>query len=92
LDMSKGRSRIPFEAGRIDVHSLSAAAIDSVTISKGVARPIHIQVAMNNSAGIFQLDELLKPKILTSGIAKYIEVTASIEGETERRLLQVYNI
>jgi metal-dependent HD superfamily phosphatase/phosphodiesterase len=92
LDMSKGRSRIPFEAGKIDVHSLSAAAIDSVTITKGDARPIHISVAMNNSAGIFQLDELLKPKILTSGIARYIEVTASIQGETERRLLQVYNI
>lgn len=92
LDMSKGRSRIPFEAGKIDVHSLSAAAIDSVTISKGETRPIHIGVAMNNSAGIFQLDELLKPKIQTSAIAQYIEVTASIQGETERRLLQVYNI
>jgi metal-dependent HD superfamily phosphatase/phosphodiesterase len=92
LDMAKGRSRIPFEAGKIDVHSLSAAAIDTVTISKGVTRPIHIDVAMNNSAGIFQLDELLKPKIQTSGIAQYVEVTASITGETERRLLQVYNI
>jgi metal-dependent HD superfamily phosphatase/phosphodiesterase len=92
LDMAKGRSRIPFEAGKIDVHSLSAAAIDTVTISKGVTRPIHIDVAMNNSAGIFQLDELLKPKIQTSGIAQYIEVTASITGETERRLLQEYTI
>ena len=92
LDMAKGRSRIPFEAGKIDVHSLSAAAIDTVTISKGERRPIHISVAMNNSAGIFQLDELLKPKIATSGIDPYIEVTASIQGETERRLLGVYNI
>lgn len=92
LDMSKGRSRIPFEAGKIDVHSLSAAAIDSVTIAKGEARPIHISVAMNNSAGIFQLDELLKPKISTSGIAQHIEVIATIQGETERRLLPVYNM
>jgi len=92
LDMAKGRSRIGFEAGKIDVHSLSAAAIDAVTISKGSVKPIHIAVAMNNSAGIFQLDELLKPKIQTSGIAGHVEVTASIEGETERRLLPVYNI
>jgi len=48
LDMAKGRSRIPFEAGKIDVHSLSAAAIDTVTISKGETRPIHISVALNN--------------------------------------------
>lgn len=92
LDMAKGRSRIPFEAGKIDVHSLSAAAIDTVSISRGTTRPIHIDVAMNNSAGIFQLDELLKPKIHTSGIAEYIEVTATIVGETERRLLKVYNL
>lgn len=92
LDMAKGRSRIPFQAGKIDVHSLSAAAIDGVTIRKGEQRPIAISVAMNNSAGIFQLDELLKPKIATSGIAQHIEVTATIEGETERRLLRVYNL
>jgi len=92
LDMAKGRSRIPFQLGKVDVHSLSAAAIDSVTIGKGEHRPIGIRVAMNNSAGIFQLDELLKPKIATSGIAQHIEVTASIEGETESRLLRVYNL
>jgi metal-dependent HD superfamily phosphatase/phosphodiesterase len=92
LDMAEGRSRIPFQAGKIDVHSLSAAAIDSVTIRKGATKPIAISVEMNNSAGIFQLDELLKPKIATSGIAQHIEVTASIEGETERRLLPVYNL
>ncbi|HVC83441.1 MAG TPA: HD domain-containing protein [Chloroflexota bacterium] len=91
LDMAEGRSRIPFHAGKIDVHSLSAAAIDSVTIGKGEHRPIGITVAMNNSAGIFQLDELLKPKIVSSGIAEHFEVTATIAGETERRLLPVYH-
>lgn len=91
LDMAEGRSRIPFQAGKIDVHSLSAAAIDTVTITRGEHRPIAIAVAMNNSAGIFQLDELLKPKIISSGIAEHIEVTASIHGETERRLLPVYH-
>jgi hypothetical protein len=92
LDMAEGRSRIGFQTGKIDVHSLSAAAINTVTIQRGEHRPIGISVAMNNSAGIFQLDELLKPKIATSGIAEYIEVHASIEGETERRLLPVYNL
>ena len=53
LDMAEGRSRIPFQAGKIDVHSLSAAAIDSVTIRKGTPKPIAISVTMNNSAGIF---------------------------------------
>lgn len=92
LDMAEGRSRIGIQNGKIDVHSLSAAAIDMVTIQRGEQRPISINIAMNNSVGIFQLDELLKPKIATSGISQYIEVHGSIEGETERRLLPVYNL
>ena len=35
LDMAKGRSRIPFEAGRVSIHSLSAAAIEAVRIRHG---------------------------------------------------------
>src|SRR5206468_10876803 len=59
LDMAKGRSRIPFEKGSISMHSLSAAAIDDVTISDGEERPIKIEIRMNNSSGIFQVDGLL---------------------------------
>lgn len=92
LDMAEGRSRVPFEAGHIDMHSLSAAAIDAVTITHGQTKPIGISIAMSNSAGMFQLDQLLKPKLASSGIQQYVEVTASITGETERRLLPVYNL
>ena len=92
LDMAEGRSRVPFEAGNIDMHSLSAAAIDEVVITKGHAKPIGISVVMSNSAGMFQLDQLLKPKLASSGLQGYVEVTASIKGETERRLLPVYNL
>src|SRR3954470_11070435 len=35
LDMAKGRSRIPFEAGRVSMHSLPGAPIDSVRILPG---------------------------------------------------------
>ena len=42
---------------------------------------------MNNSSGIFQVDELLAKKLRGSGIEQYVEVTASIEGEHEQRLL-----
>src|ERR687898_808181 len=39
LDMAQGRSRIPFEAGQIGIHSLSAAAIDEVKIEAGDELP-----------------------------------------------------
>ena len=92
LDMSKGRSRIPFEAGIVNVHSLSAYAIEQVEIQKGKDKPIHINIKMNNSAGIFQVDELLKEKLHGSGLEKYVEVEATIEGETEKKLVTMFRI
>lgn len=92
LDMAKGRSRLPFEAGQVNIHSLSAAAIDKVEISRGETKPIHIIVKMTNSAGIFQLDELLKEKLRGSGLEPYVEVEATVEGEAERKLIQVFRL
>jgi uncharacterized protein len=92
LDMTQGRSRIPFEQGAINIHSLSAAAVERVVIGAGHEKPISIEVVLNNSAGLFQLDELLRPKIVSSSIAPYIEVAARIDGEIEKRLLPVYSI
>jgi uncharacterized protein len=90
LDMTKGRSRIPFEAGSVNIHSVSAAAIDEVRLSAGEAKPVHIEVLMNNSAGIFQIDELLRRKLTHSTIAQYVEVVARIEGGIEKRLIELY--
>jgi metal-dependent HD superfamily phosphatase/phosphodiesterase len=92
LDMTQGRSRIPFEAGAVNIHSLSAAAVERIVILKGENKPIRIEAVLNNSAGLFQLDELLRPKIASSSIAGYVEVEARIEGEMEKRLLPVYNL
>ena len=66
LDMEQGRSRIPFERGRVSIHSLSAAAIEDVVIEDGETRPIRIEILMNNSSGIFQVDEVLKAKLTGS--------------------------
>ena len=92
LDMTEGRSRIPFEAGKTDIHAISAMAIDRVDIRKGTEVPIVIEIAMNNSAGIFQVDELLRRKLKNSSIAPYVHVVARIEGETEKRILEFYSI
>jgi uncharacterized protein len=92
LDMAKGRSRIPFEKGRVSMHSLSAAAIEDVTISDGEERPIRIEILMNNSSGIFQVDGLLKAKLRGSGLEPYVEVVAHIDTETEQRLVPIYRL
>jgi metal-dependent HD superfamily phosphatase/phosphodiesterase len=92
LDMAQGRSRIPFEEGKVNIHSVSATAIEQVIIEQGEIKPIRIVVRMNNSAGIFQLDELLKEKLEGSGLEPYVEVEATIEGESEKKLIKTFRI
>lgn len=92
LDMAKGRSRIPFAAGSPSIHSISAQAIEAVTIDKGAERPIRLTVEMSNSAGVFQLDQLFRDKLKGSGIEEYVEVEGRMEGDTEKRLFQQFKL
>lgn len=86
LDMAKGRSRIPYQAGKIDIHSVSAMAIDEVTIKQGKKTPIQVNIIMNHTAGIFQVDELLKEKIKDSGIEHYLEMKIYMDKGTGKQL------
>ena len=92
LDMARGRSRMEFEAGRLDIHSISAYAIEDVKISPGEDRAVRVEIAMSNSAGIYQVDELLANKLRGSGLEEHIEVIARIDAEHEKRLLTVFRI
>jgi uncharacterized protein len=92
LDMASGRSRVPFETRRPNIHSISAAAIDTVKIEPGEERAVRIEIAMNNSAGLFQIDELLATKLRDSGIEEHVEVIAEIDAEHEKRLVPVFRI
>jgi metal-dependent HD superfamily phosphatase/phosphodiesterase len=92
LDMAQGRSRVPVEAGRVGIHSLSAAAIDEVVIEAGDERPVRVEIRMNNSAGIFQVDDLLATKLRGTPLEGHVEVVATVEGETEKRLLREFRL
>ncbi len=92
LDMAKGRSRIPFETGRVSIHSLSAAAIEEVKIGAGADDKVLVEIEMNNSAGLYQVDNLLRSKLRGSGLEKHLEVAATLEGDTEKRLLPSFRL
>ena len=92
LDMAEGRSRIPVEGGTYGIHALSAAAIDKVNIEAGEERPVKIQIEMNNSAGIFQVDDLLATKLRGTPLEGHVEVVAEVSGETEKRLLPSFRL
>ncbi len=92
LDMAKGRSRIPFEAGSASIHSISAAAIEAVRIDEGEEKPVRLTIEMSNSAGVFQLDKLFRDKLTGSGLEAYVELEAKLQGENEKRLFQRFSI
>jgi metal-dependent HD superfamily phosphatase/phosphodiesterase len=92
LDMARGRSRVPFEAGHQNIHSVSAYAIEEVKISAGRERAVRVEILMSNSAGIFQVDELLATKLRGSGLEEHLEVVARIEAEHEKRLINVFKL
>jgi len=92
LDMAQGRTRIPLEAGQEGIHSISAAAVDEVRIEAGQERPVRIEIDLNNSAGIFQVDDLLATKIRGTPLEGQVEVAAGVEGESEKRLLSGFRL
>jgi uncharacterized protein len=92
LDMAQGRSRMPLEAGQEGIHSISAAAVDEVRIAAGEERPVRIEIELNNSAGIFQVDDLLATKIRGTPLEGQMEVVADVRGESEKRLLSGFRL
>jgi len=86
LDMEEGRARIPFEAGKIDIHSVSALSIQRVEILEGGEKPVTVRITMSNPAGVFQIDQLLRPRIENSGLKNHIHVVGEVAGGKERIL------
>jgi hypothetical protein len=89
--MAKGRSRIPFAAGSLSIHAVSAAAVESVAIDPGEGRPIRVTITLSNSAGLFQLDQLLRNKLEGSGLEGHLEIQAKL-GDQEKRLLTDFRL
>jgi metal-dependent HD superfamily phosphatase/phosphodiesterase len=75
-DMTKGRGRVAFDLGKIDIHSVSALAIEAVKIQAGVTKPIEIIVSLSNSAGIFQVEQILARKLTVTPLKDYVTIRA----------------
>ncbi len=91
LDMSKGRSRIPYSMGKIDIHSVSANAIESVIVKEGKDKPVEIRIVMTTEAGVFQVDDFVEEKLEVSGLTKYIEVKSFLKEHGKERTYKNYS-
>ena len=89
-DMEAGRSRLVHKKDRVDIHAVSALAIERVEIKPGDERqPIIIEIWMKHPAGIFQVDEILTKKVkssLLSGKVK-LRIHTGKDGETLEKVI-----
>jgi len=90
-DMTKGRARIPISLALTTrmghIHQYSANAIEKVSITEGMEKPIRIDIDMSNEAGVFQVEEVLMHKISTSTAKQFIELYARVREDEPRRYL-----
>ncbi len=80
-DMTKGRTIVPFEKGKVDIHSISAMAINNVILEKGEDRPLRITVSMDNPAGVFQVQAVLEKKLSTSSLEEHVDIEVLVNGD-----------
>jgi metal-dependent HD superfamily phosphatase/phosphodiesterase len=76
LDMERGRSRMPYERGSRGINTVSSQAIKRVTLQPGDDRMVLVEIEMNNAAGVYQVDNLLKAKLRDSGLEEMIRIVA----------------
>ncbi len=90
-DMEHGRSRAParlFPEPKVgDMHQYSADAVEEVEIGKGKEKPIGISIRLRETAGFFQVENVLFPKIENSPVKPYIELSAGLSGSSFLRYL-----
>ncbi len=82
-DMTKGRARIPYKLSKPDIHKFSALSIERVAITKGEKRPVRVTVEMNDTTGIFQIEEQLVQKMRDVDFADHVEIVAKIKDGRE---------
>jgi len=76
LDMERGRSRVPYEEGGRGINTVSSQAIERVSLREGDGTPAQVVIHMNNAAGVYQVDSLLKAKIDGSLLEDQIRTVA----------------
>ena len=88
LDMERGRSRIPYERGGRGINTVSSQAIETVTLESGDDVPVQVEIEMNNAAGVYQVDNLLKAKLHDSGLEELVRIVALNTHESGDQIVE----
>jgi len=88
LDMEHGRSRIPYERGGRGINTISSQAIEAVTLMEGDDKAVLVEIRMRNAAGVYQVDGLLKDKLVHSGLEDDVRIVAVNTGAKDDQLVE----
>ena len=66
--------------------------VEKVEIVEDGKKAITIRIRMSNSAGVFQIDELLKPRIENSGLHNLIHIIAEVTGAKEKCIIDRFEV
>jgi metal-dependent HD superfamily phosphatase/phosphodiesterase len=88
LDMESGRSRLPYQRGGRGINTLSSQAIQRVTLKEGGEKPVLVEIEMQNAAGVYQVDNLLKSKLRDSGLEDYVRIVALNPSDDDNLLVE----
>ncbi len=87
-DMEAGRSRLVHKKDKVDIHAVSALAIEKVEIREGnEEQPILIEIWMKHPAGIFQVDEILTKKVKSSLLSGRVKLRIHTGTEVVEKVI-----
>ncbi|AFL94932.1 putative metal-dependent phosphohydrolase [Thermococcus cleftensis] len=87
-DMEAGRSRLVHKKDKVDIHAVSALAIERVEIKEGnEEQPILIEISMKHPAGIFQVDEILTKKVKSSLLSGRVKLRIRTGTEVMEKVI-----
>ncbi|NJE61502.1 HD domain-containing protein [Thermococcus sp. 21S7] len=87
-DMEAGRSRLVHKRDKVDIHAVSALAIERVEIGEGdEEQPILIEIWMKHPAGIFQVDEILTKKVKSSLLSGKVRLRIHTGAEVMEKVI-----
>jgi len=79
-DMTKGRAHST-DITTASMHAITTLAIDDVIITRGLNRPVEIQIVMSQLAGMFQVHETLIPKINAGLLKEQVNVYIPLQDQ-----------
>jgi hypothetical protein len=89
LDITAGRVR-PVLAATPLVAQVGDTAVEEVLIKKGEGKPVRVELRLNRANRLLQMEDFLRQKLQGSPLFGLVEVTTLIKGESEQRLMPIY--